>query len=205
MNSDLFFSSPRWKILEVLTTTPSSPLEISHKVNTSVAYVSQQLKLLEAAKFIERQKTGSSEKGMPRSLYSISNEVLYLTALVRGHPSKKLLYLTNYHKLILKIWLLENSDLHYFVERLYWKIEGYLPDVRAIFIDNSSNKPLIYLVSESKELKSIINTFQKETNQRIEIKIIQEADLKKISFDSICSIHDPSLILIKKEMKGGMK
>ena len=194
MESDLFFSSPRWKILEVLTTNPSSPLEISRKINTSIAYVSQQLKLLEVANLIIKEKTGLSDKGKPRNLYSITKEVLYLTVLIRGHPAKKILYLNNRHKLILNIWLLENPELHYYIEKLYWKIEESLNDIKSIFLDNSS-KPHVIIVTESRTLKSSISSYLRQINNSLECSIISESEFSRKSRRGLYSIYDPNLLL----------
>ncbi len=194
MNSDAIFSEPRWKILQILTTSPSSPLEIAKKVNTSVAYVSQQLKLLEAANIIKKERTGSAEKGKPRSLYSISEELLHLTALIRGNPAKKLIYLSEHHKLILKIWLLESSQLHYFIEKLYWRIEEDLDNIKNISFDSLKKKLLI--VSESKLVKTKVASFSKEINGLLDISVVE--DLKNLG--DLCIIYESSL---KKELKGG--
>ena len=62
MEVDVFLGNQRWKILEFLAHKPSSPSEVSKHIKTSVAYVSQQLKLLEVAGLIVKEKTGSVEK-----------------------------------------------------------------------------------------------------------------------------------------------
>ena len=205
MDSDLFFSESRWKILEILAVNSSSPLEISRKINTSVAYVSQQLKLLEAAKLIVKEKTGLVEKGKPRSLYDISKELLHLTALIKGGSMKKLIYLSDYHKIILKIWLLENSESHYYIEKLYWRIEEDLKDIKSILINNSKQIPAILIVTDSKTLKLKINSFLKEINNWLECYIISEQELKKVSHENLFSIYDSNFLVLEKEVKGGIK
>ncbi len=205
MDSDLFFSESRWKILEILATNPSSPLEISQKVKTSVAYVSQQLKLLEAANLIAKKKTGMAGKGQPRSVYTIVKEILYLTVLVKDKPAKKMIYLSDYHKIILKIWLLENSVSHYYIEKLYWKIEEDLKDIKSILVGNLKPKPSIFIVSDSKILKLKINSFLKEINHWLECSVISEQELKKTSRENLCSIYDSNFLVLEKEVKGGNK
>ncbi len=205
MDSNLLLSESRWKILEILATNPSSPLEISQKVKTSTAYVSQQLKLLEAANLIVKKKTGMAEKGQPRSVYTIVQEILYLTALVKDKPVKKMIYLSDHHRLILKIWLLENSESHYYIEKLYWRIEEDLNDIKSILINSLKLKPSILIVSDSKILKLKINSFLKEINHWLECSIISEQELKKTSRENLCSIYDSNFLVLEKEMKGGNK
>jgi len=212
MDFDLFFSSPRWKILEILAKEPSSPIEISHKLNTTVSYVSQQLKLLDAAGIIIKRKTGSAEKGKPRTIYSISKEILLLTSLMNNLPSKKIIPLTEYHKIILKIWLIENSEIHYHIEKFYWRVESHIKDIEGIFIDITSSlkKPKIIVVSETtnfKKIKQKIDAFMKEESEFIDCLIISKLEFKKFSAENLHSIHDPNFLLsekMEKELKGGI-
>ena len=202
MDLDSFFTSPRWKILEILAKKPSSPLEISSQLNTSIAYISQQLKLLEAAGLITKEKTGIAEKGKPRTLFSLSNELLYMMLLTKNLTVKKLIHLTDYHKVILRIWLLEDLSLHYYIEKLYWKIEEELSEVKAIFFDNSSGKPKIIIFSNSKQLKQKIDSFFKEVKGRLEYSFFSENEIKKFSIDKLVPIYDSNLFN-KSELKGG--
>jgi len=203
MDFDLFFSSPRWRILEIIAKKPSSPLEISSRLKTSVAYVSQQLKLLEAADLVHKEKTGQAEKGKPRNIYSISREILHLTSLMHNLPLKKVVYLTDYHKLILRIWLLDNVDLHYYLEKFYWQIEEDLNDITGIFVDLSSNKGKVIVVSDNKKLKLKIDNFEKNSKNKLQISLLSESEFKNISQKDLYPIHDPSLIMDKKNLKGG--
>jgi len=210
MDFDLFFSSPRWKILEIIAKEPSSPIEISNQLNTTVSYVSQQLKLLEAAQIIIKKKTGLVQKGKPRSVYSISKEILLITTLMNNFPAKKIIHLTDYHKIILKIWLIENSDIHYYIEKFYWKIESYIKDIEGIFIDISGKKPKIIVVSEVsnfKKLKQKIESFIKEESEFVDCIMISKSNLKKISEKNLHPIHNPNFLLsekMEKELKGGI-
>ncbi len=203
MDFDLFFSSPRWRVLEILAKKPSSPVEISQKINTSVAYVSQQLKLLEAANLITKKRTGFSEKGRPRIIFSLSREILQLNVLMNKLPARKIIQLTDYHKLVLRIWLLEDLDLHYYLEKFYWKIEDDLNDVKGIFVDISLPKPKILVVSDFKKLKFKIDLFLKEIDGKIDISFVHNLDLKKFSPENLHTIYDPKLLLLNEELKGG--
>ena len=69
MELDSFLASPRWEILKIISERPSSPIEIGEKTKTTVSFVSQQLKLLEAAQIVSKEKTGAFEKGKPRNLF----------------------------------------------------------------------------------------------------------------------------------------
>jgi len=201
MDFDSFLSSPRWEILQIIAKKPSSPMEIAEKLKTTVSYISQQLKLLDAAGLVIKKRTGTAEKGKPRTLFSISDELTYFIYLTKDFSGKKLIHVTDYHKTILKIWLLENADLHYYVEKLFWKLEEDLQEVEAIFIETSESKVLI--VSEDKKLKQKIDLFAEKLEKRISYLFISKNQLKKFSSEFLVSLHDPKNIL--NELKGGNK
>lgn len=204
MDVDFLFSSPRWKILEVLVKRPSSPLEISKIMKVSVAYVSQQLKLLEAAGIVAKEKTGSVEKGMPRNVYSLINEILYLTALVRGHPAKKALKINEYQKSILNIWMIPDEKLHYILEKFYWNIENEIKEISALLIDVGIGKCNLLVVSESKKIKQKLESFFKPYAGIIDYSFITQKDIFKQKFTKILPIYDPhSLLREIEKVKGG--
>jgi predicted transcriptional regulator len=202
MDFDSLFSSHRWRILEILARNPSSPLEIAKNVNTSVAYVSQQLKLLEVAGLIQKQKTGAAEKGKPRTLFSISQEIFYITALIKNFPAKKIFHLNDYRKVILRIWLLDNPDLHYYIEKFYWAIENDLKDVKAIFFDTLKSRLIV--MSDSKKIRQKAGSFF-ASKKKIECSILPLSEIKRISYAGLIPIYDPESIFAgHKELKGGI-
>jgi predicted transcriptional regulator len=201
MDFDIFLTPPRWDILKIIAEKPSSPVEISEKLNTTVSYVSQQLKLLDAANLLSKEKTGAFEKGKPRTLFSLSNELFYLTLLTRNVAIKKLIPLTEYHKTILKIWNLNEPSLHYYIEKFYWKLEESLEELEGIYIDTSTIDPQIIIISESKKLKQKIEEFIKTQSREIKYSFIQKPQLKKFSFEHLVSLHDPNRLI--DELKGG--
>ena len=89
MQFDDLISEPRWQLLELIAKSPTSPVKISEKIGTSVAYVSQQLKLLEAAGIIKKERTKAFGKGKPRLIYSISKNTFHITAIYQKNYSGK--------------------------------------------------------------------------------------------------------------------
>lgn len=172
MKLDTFLVSPRWEILQIIANTPASPMQIASQINTTVSYVSQQLRLLEAAGLITKEKTGSVEKGQPRNLFSLSEEILYLISLSKEKQAKKLLKLNNYHKIILSIWLLEDESLQYSVEKTFWKIEEFLEEVSGIYVDPSKRPPRIYVTAENNKLKLKIEKIIKQNTEKLDIEFL---------------------------------
>ncbi len=177
MNYDEFLTSQRWQILEIISKSPDSPVSISEKIGTSIAYVSQQLKLLEAASIVSKKKTGEVEKGKPRSIYSISNELLYITALVKNTPLKKHIIPTTKQKITLRIWVIENKEISHTIEKLFWLLEEQLEKISGIYFQNST-KPKLHIISDDKKIKSIVSNFQKDFENKIQIEIHQKNTIK---------------------------
>jgi len=199
MDFDSFLTYPRWEILQIIAEKPSSPVEIAKKLNTTVSYVSQQLKLLDAAGLLVKKKTGAAEKGKPRTLFNLSNELLYFSVLTNKFSEKKLIYLTDYHRTIIKIWLLNDSSFHYYIEKLFWKLEEDLSEIEGIFIGIKANTNII-IVSESKKLKSKIDSFIKNIGKNIDYSFVSKNQLKKFLGEFV-SLYDPENLFEK--MKGG--
>ena len=201
MELDTFLASPRWEILQTVVAKPSSPMEIAEKLNITISYVSQQLKLLEAAGLVKKEKTGAFEKGKPRNLFSLSNEALYIIPLTKGLNKKKLFSLTEYHKIILRIWFLENSSLHYSVEKFFWKIEKYLEEIKSIYVDFSKLEPRVIIVLKEKTSKQKIDSRLKTT--KMEYKILSIEEFSKLSAENLHMIYTDYSQKEEIEMKGG--
>lgn len=205
MEYDTFFSSQRWAILDIIARKPDSPVAISEKMRTSVSYVSQQLKLLEAAGIVVKSKTGVVDKGKPRLIYSIKKEVAHIAFLAKGQPEKKMMDLDDHHKIILNIWMLEKK-LHKILERFYWKVEDDLKDVVGIFIVKKEGKACLYFVSDSKKLILRSESYLKGVKDVFDYKIYSGDQFKKIEKNNLHSIYDPFLMLMdENNLKGGIE
>lgn len=194
MNYDMFFVSPRWTILEVIARKPSSPVEISQHIGTSVSYVSQQLKLLEVAGLVVKDRTGKADKGKPRLVYSIAKEVLQLTGMLKGMSVKKQIILDEHHKTILRIWALGDEKLHYLIEKLYWKLEDNLDEVKGVYFDASRKEVLV--VSDSRRVRGVVDGFD-----GLKARVVFSSELKK--HKELHAVYDPDLLV--KDLKGGSK
>jgi len=202
MDFDSFLTYPRWELLKIITEKPSSPIELAEKLNTTVSYISQQLKLLDAAGLLVKKKTGAAEKGKPRTLFSLSNGLLYFSVLTNKFSEKKLIYVNDYHRTIIKIWLLKDSSFHYYIEKLFWKLEEDLSEVEGIFIEIKAS-PNIIIVSESKKLKSKIDYFIKNIGKHMDYSFVSKNQLKPSSGEFV-SLYDPEN-LFEKIKRGNFK
>ena len=201
MDYDSFLASPRWEILKIIAEKPSSPVEIAKELNTTVSYVSQQLKLLDAAGLVIKKRTGASQRGKPRMLFSISEDLAYITILSKNFTNKKKLNLLQHHKIILNIWMLKKSDFHYYIEKFFWKIEEELESIKKIIINENDILAKIILVIDNKKTRTKIQGISKKKKKKLEFEIISSNQLKKLSMQGLSVIYSQGNL--NKEMKGG--
>lgn len=149
MELELLFSDQKWNILRSLSEGKFSPLQLAEKLNTTMANISQQMRLLEAANLVKKEKVRNRDKGKPRTLFSLSDDCAYLIPTMNDFAAKKLLKVNDHHRIILRIWFLENPELHPQLERFYWKIEPLIEKVTAILINSDSREIIIVSTNPS--------------------------------------------------------
>lgn len=196
MEFDSLFSSSKWDIIKKLSTEKFSPLELAQKSNTTIANISQQLRLLEASGILKKEKVPNRDKGKPRTLYSMSTNYAYLVSATDDFADKRLLELTDYHKIILKIWFLEDKSMHYFLEKFYWKVEPFLGKTRALAIKIDKSKIEVFLVTHHqdelrKKLSNITIENSKGESKEFIITFYTEDELKKLALDEPFVLYDP--------------
>ena len=163
MEQETLFTASKWGILKMLSKGPKSPLQLSKLSNTSVANISQQLRLLEMAGLVQSKRISNRDKGQPRQLYSLVGNHSFLIASSVDFVEKKMLKLSDYNKIILKIWFLEDAKAHYFLEKAFWHLEEMLPNISAIILDKrtlSSETLLLIVASESPVVKRDLKKIQ---------------------------------------------
>ena len=98
MDLETLLTGTKWEILEILANKPSSPLELAKRLGTTIANVSQQLRLLQTAGLVKRKRTGSGKPGKPRMLFSLSADYAMITVLSKGFAKKKLIKISQKQK-----------------------------------------------------------------------------------------------------------
>ena len=92
----------KWNILELLAKKDTSPQVLANNLNTTIANISQQLRLLETAGFVNKKRTGNAKPGKPRVLFSISDDYCMIILFTKGFAKKKLVKITQSQKKILQ-------------------------------------------------------------------------------------------------------
>ncbi|MEA2036794.1 MAG: hypothetical protein U9O94_04760 [Nanoarchaeota archaeon] len=203
MNIGSVFSDSKWGIIKDLSEQKLSPLQLANKYDTTMGNVGHQLRLLEAYGLIKKEKVSNREKGKPRTLFSLAYDCAYLVSATKGFADRKLLKLSDYHDTILKMWFVDDSRIHYYLEKFYWKIEDHIEDINgmAIIKYSDSDVDVVILTDAKKELKEkigkemVIGNKNKE-GVRFNIQFLSKDQLKSLDLvKDLHIIYDPNNVL----------
>jgi predicted transcriptional regulator len=104
MDIETLLTGSKWEIIGILAKTSSSPLELAKKLNTTIANISQQLRLLQAAGLIKKQRTSEVKPGKPRMMFSLADDFCFMIIFSKNIAKKKLLHLDAKKKSVLEEW-----------------------------------------------------------------------------------------------------
>jgi len=193
MEIETLFTEQRWNILSLLSKEKLSPLQMSNLSNTTIANISQQLRLLEAANLVQKEKIKNRDKGKPRTMFSLADQYAYLVTTMDNFADKKLLVADNFKKFVLRAFFTDNTSLHYPLVRFYHKFEPYLSQINAILL-NSSN--LTIVSDKPSDLKSKINFSGLKFPENIKLNIISNNEVQKITKKGDFEVlYDPKNLL----------
>lgn len=178
------FTEQRWNILCALSKGNYSPMQLAEQSGTTMANISQQLRLLEASNLVKKQKISNRDKGKPRTLFSLSEDYAYVISATKGFSEKKLIALDKFHKILLRLWFLKDLDSHYYAEKFLWSIEEIIDhaDFIAISISGENAEAIISGKSLSSIEKKAKDTIIKRPNKKampFKVKALSNDDLKK--------------------------
>lgn len=164
METETLFTASKWSILEWVSKNPSSPLEIAKGLDTTIANVSQQLRLLEAAGIVTKKKISNSDAGLPRALYSITKNVGFITTITKGLAHKELVTLTNNQTFTLRAWSLGTIVGEVLT---LWYYTTYLSEnsLRSLYFSKQENTAITLLSQDiiSQALKKTTIAFENKT------------------------------------------
>lgn len=149
MDQETLYTATKWDILKLLEQEQLSPIEISKITGSSLANVSSQLRLLEMAGLVTSERIPNREKGQPRILYSLAQNSCYVISTSTNFVEKKRLAVSLSHQIMLKIWFMDAQTKY--LEKAFWRVEEYLPDMQALLVDPHSTSPVsLYVVADEK-------------------------------------------------------
>ena len=179
MELETLFTEQKWNILKLLSQTKLSPLQMAERSNTTMANISQQLRLLEAAHLVKKEKIQNRDKGKPRSLFSLSNDYAYVVSAMHGFADKKLLELDDFSKIMFRTWFLD-KELNYYIAKFLWTIEPHIDNISYIAVQQAADDIMVFLVCDkSLKLKDVAIKGPKYKSKMLKIKIISKGEAKK--------------------------
>jgi DNA-binding HxlR family transcriptional regulator len=201
MEHETLFTTSKWLILKQLEAGPRSPLELAKVCSTSVANVSQQLRLLEMAGLVTSKRISNRDKDKPRILYSLTGNLSYLVATTDQFVDKKVLRLTDYNKIIMRIWFVEKPELHYVLEKAFWKIEDHFEKISFLAFNKESTAPItFYYKTTSKDLQLKPFTIIDQTG--IIHQVVFDTEIPSVQLHVL---YDPKGLALDKKYRGGGK
>ena len=151
MELDLFFSNSKWEILRELSKKPSSPMELSQVFGTSVANISQQLRLMEAMGMVDKTKVKNSEKGKPRMIYEIKNDIIYLVRLGKNFAKKQYIKPEPQSNYIFNVISTQNKKDQFYLLRFFFEHSDLLSSTSIGLFKNTENSVELFIVTEELE------------------------------------------------------
>lgn len=164
MDYGALLTESKWNIIRNLSETEQTPTELAEKTNTSLANISQQLRLLEAYGIVIKERRGSMKKpGKPRTIFSLGKEINHIISISNFGAVKKNLELDYFQKAILNI-LLVNKGLSYYLEKFFIEKDEVIKKCDAIgLIPTQDEKIELLLITDH-----VQNIRDKYSNQDIE-------------------------------------
>ncbi|MBU0471672.1 MAG: winged helix-turn-helix domain-containing protein [Nanoarchaeota archaeon] len=160
----------RWNIIKELSKEKQTPTELAKKTGTSIANVSQQLRLLEAYKLVKREKRIFENKpGKPKTLFSIGKEIIHLTYISKEKSEKKELELDFIQKAIINLWLNVNKEDVYFLEKFFVLNEALINKCQAAAITKTNHEQIELLII-TKDVNEVREKYSNQTITNLEGK-----------------------------------
>lgn len=195
MEQETLFTASKWEILKLLENGSLSPIELSSLSRTSVANVSQQLRLLEMAGLVTSERVPNREKGQPRVLYSIAGNSCYVISTANSFVDKKLHSMSFYNKIILRVWFHPQEADHYFIEKGFWQIDHLLPKLDALAVGVTKDAITFYLMTEQvlPALSSVTFSDVEENTRKIRYVTIKEHEVPQ----DLYTLYDPKGLIVE--------
>jgi DNA-binding HxlR family transcriptional regulator len=179
MEYEGLFTDSKWAIIKELANKKQSPTELAKKTNTSIANISQQLRLLEAYNLVIKEKLKENNvPGKPKVNYRIAKEVSYIVHITQDSAEKKLIETNPLHQMLLNIIFLEKTEDQEILMNFFGQSQDLFVKCQSILLLKSeSNKIELTLITDH-----VDNIRTKYSNITIETS-------KKTKKDIACWTH----------------
>ncbi len=197
MDQETLFTNSKWEILQELSKGEKSPLELAKKTSTSIANISQQLRLLELGELVKSKRIKNREKDKPRQMYSLTKSKAYLIAVSPEFIGKKQIDLTEFHTVLIRILFIPDTKIHYHIQKFFIELEPYFNKLELIAVRNEHSQIKCMIYSKDQALKAKIKD-KKITNpdgqtMNVSVEFLTDKELKNLDHNKIAgfyAIHD---------------
>ena len=190
MELDSLFTEQKWQILQRLGIEKLSPLQLAEKTSTTISNVSQQLKLLEAANIVKKQKIPNRDRGKPRALFSLTNNFAYIVTISNGFVEKRLFPLEEPKKALLRIWFLENDEIKDSLEKIHRKLLVNFDKLQFMAVNTARKELIIVGTGISREWAARLNSYPP-----VNVRILSKTDAENYVFESGSSNEEIRVLL----------
>jgi len=191
MEQSTLFTTSKWDLLQVLSHGDASPIELAKQAHTSLANISQQLRLLDLAGFVKSRRIPNRDKGKPRIVYSLTDEFAFIVVASMNFVEKKFIKLSAAQKSTLRCWFYPDVALAPYLERATLQLLIAAP--RAVAFDSSSQT--FFVISapgqSSKDTKVLANP-PGLAERQFPVKFLKEDVYKKTRSASWYFLLDPA-------------
>jgi DNA-binding transcriptional ArsR family regulator len=192
------FSSGKWSLIELLAKDELSPIQLAEKLNTSVANVSQQLKMLELIGIVTTRKVSNRERGKPRTMFSISHDYVFVISALKNFAKKSFIKASPFHAVVSRILCFPDVELHYPLMKLFWNLEQYLEGITSMVFEKSTLTMHVGAPKPSTMKLQSLYSFKQESGAcTLHVKVVSEIKSLK---EGQYAIYDPEHRL-KEEVK----
>jgi DNA-binding transcriptional ArsR family regulator len=191
MDQEILFTATKWDILRLLAHESKSPIQLAKLANTSIANVSQQLRLLDMAGLVKSVRVPNRDKGQPRLIYSLTKDVALVIMAGRGFAEKRQIDIDPVINASLRILLLPETEYHYPLTRAFWTLEPDLDKIHALLFDAGTGT--LHIQSDDPSLKKKHVSFagrKKEAEKAIRPVYFSKGD-GQFAGKGVAVIYDP--------------
>ncbi|MBD3208988.1 MarR family transcriptional regulator [Candidatus Woesearchaeota archaeon] len=148
MNEEAAFimTPQRWDTLHAISQGHDAATSIAAQLHISTPYAANQLKLLEAAGYLKKEKKKHAKIGKPRTHYTINKELIIIAAikqdktqLLSFKPAKNMSFIFN-------TLFSNNEEELYFLQKFYYTSEDLIFSTDMMALIDNTNDSMHFLV-----------------------------------------------------------
>jgi DNA-binding MarR family transcriptional regulator len=185
MDTETLFTGSKWDILTSLSSKKRSPLELAQESKTSIANISQQLRLLEMAGLVSSERVPNRDRGQPRILYRIPEAKAFIVSTSPGTVRKGFVALSPARQALIGCWLTAPNESIELIDRFLLSNAAHIEKTKAILVSKKDPFSLLIITEDAQLRRSITQKLGK-------LSVEGRALDARIASHDFTAIYDPS-------------